>query len=70
MQAIRLTRYDPAARIGVAATYRIGRDLDVGLAVSVDCLLDRQSYQAGSNQVLVIPRLQTLFGAIATLRVL
>jgi len=70
MQPIHVTRYDPAARVGVAATYRIGNDLDVGLAVSVDCLLDRQRYQAGDQQVLVIPRLQTLVGVIATLRVL
>jgi hypothetical protein len=70
MQPIRATRFDPAARIGGTATYRLNGNLEVGLAVSVDCLLDRQHYVAGDQQVLVIPRLQTMIGAIATLRVL
>jgi len=70
METVRTTQFDVAARAGVAATYTIGQNLDVGLAVSVDVLLQRQRYAAGDEEVLVIPRLQTLIGAIATLRVL
>ncbi len=69
-QAIHDTQIDPAARVGAAATYRVGRDLDVGIGVTVDVLLDRQHYLAGTVQVLMIPRVQALIGVIATFRVL
>lgn len=70
MEKVRTTQFDVAARVGAAATYTLGQNLDVGLAISIDILLDRQRYAAGNAEVLVIPRLQTMIGAIATLRVL
>lgn len=69
-QPIHDRRFDVAARAGVVATYRLGRDLDVGLGVTFDLLLSRQNYQAGSMQVLVIPRFQALIGALVSFRVL
>lgn len=69
-QALHGTRVDPAARAGVAATYRLAGGLDVGVAVSVDCLLQRQRYEVLDQEVLEIPRFQTLIGAIATFQVL
>jgi len=69
-QALHGTRVDPAARAGVAATYRLAGGLDVGLAISVDCLIQRQRYEVLDEEVLEIPRFQTLIGAIATFQVL
>ncbi len=69
-QAIHDTRIDVGARVGVVASYRVGRDLDVGFGASVDLLLDRQHYQAGEIHVLVVPRLQALVGILGSFRVL
>jgi hypothetical protein len=70
MEPIRSTRIDPAARLGVAATYEVNPNLDIGVTMSVDCLVSRQRYETGAAEILVIPRLQAMFGAIVTLRVL
>ncbi len=69
-QPIRDRQFDVAWRVGAGLTYRLGRDLDVGLGVSLDILLDRQHYEAGNVQVLIVPRLQALVGALVTFRVL
>jgi hypothetical protein len=69
-QALHGTRVDPAARTGIAATYRLAGGLDVGIAISVDLLLLRQRYEVLDQEVLEIPRFQALLGAIATFQVL
>ena len=69
-QPIRDRELDLAVRLGGGIAYRLGRDLDVGLGASVDFLLDRQHYEAGDVQVLVVPRIQALVGAQVTFRVL
>lgn len=69
-QPIHDTRADLAARLGVVANYRVGRDLEVGLGATVDFLFDRPHYEAANVQVLVVPRLQALVGLIGTFRVL
>jgi hypothetical protein len=69
-QPIRDRQFDLAWRGGGALTYRLGRDLDVGIGVTVDILLNRQHYEAGDVQVLIVPRLQALIGALVTFRVL
>ncbi len=69
-QALRGTREDPALRAGAAATYRLAGGLDLGVAISVDLLLDRQRYDVLDQEVLEIPRFQTLIGAIATFQIL
>jgi hypothetical protein len=69
-QPIRDRQFDVAWRVGGGLTYRLGRDLDVGLGVTVDLLLNRQHYEAGDVQVLIVPRLQALIGALVTFRVL
>jgi hypothetical protein len=69
-QPIRDRQFDLAWRVGGGLTYRLGRDLDVGLGVTVDLLLNRQHYEAGDVQVLIVPRLQALIGALVTFRVL
>jgi len=69
-QPIRDRQFDVAWRVGGGLTYRLGRDLDVGLGVTVDVLLNRQHYEAGDVEVLIVPRLQALIGALVTFRVL
>lgn len=69
-QPIRDRQFDLAWRAGGALTYRLGRDLDVGLGVTIDLLLNRPRYEAGDVQVLIVPRLQGLIGALVTFRVL
>jgi hypothetical protein len=61
-------RYNPAIRLGVSATYGLPRGLEVGLAVSADCLLQRQRYEVASEEILVIPRLQIVTGVLVGLR--
>jgi hypothetical protein len=69
-QPIHDRQFDLAARVGVAAMYRVGRDLDVGVGITTDFLLDRQDYKAATMQVLVVPRLQAMVGVLASFRVL
>ena len=69
-QPLHGTRMDPAARIGAAAMYRLASGLDLGVAISIDALLQRQRYVVGETEVLEIPRFQSLIGVIATFRVL
>jgi len=69
-QPIHDRQFDLAARGGVAAMYRVGRDLDVGIGITADVLLDRQDYKAASMQVLIVPRLQAMIGLLASFRVL
>lgn len=61
-------RYDPGLRLGVTAGYALPAGLEVGLAVSADCLLQRQKYEAASEEILVVPRLQVVTGIVVGLR--
>jgi hypothetical protein len=61
-------RYDPAVRLGVTAGYALALGLDVGVAVSADFLLVRQKYEAVSEEILVVPRLQVVTGIVVGLR--
>ena len=61
-------RYDPAGRVAITGTYALPRGLDVGLAVSADCLLRRPRYAAGTEEILLVPRVQVTVAAIVGLR--
>jgi hypothetical protein len=61
-------RYDPALRLGVTASYALPHHVDVGVAVSADALLRRQRYEAASEQILIVPRLQIVAGVIVGFR--
>jgi hypothetical protein len=61
-------RWNPAVRVGVSGSYALPRGIDAGLAVSADCLLRRQRYEAGTEEILVIPRLQILTGIYLGMR--
>jgi hypothetical protein len=65
---LRSRRYDPAVRLGVTAAYALPHDLEIGLAVSADLLLRRQRYEAGTEEILVVPRLQIHSGIIVGIR--
>ena len=63
-------RFDPAARLGITATYAIGATMGLGVAVSSDLMLRRQAYAAGDETALVVPRLQVAAGVVFTARIL
>jgi hypothetical protein len=60
-------RYDPALRSGLTLGYELPA-FDVGLAVSADCLLRRQRYEAASEEILVVPRVQAMAGLVIGIR--
>ncbi len=64
------TRVDAAAMGEVEAGYALDPTVDVGIAVSGACLLDRQRFLSGSSEVLVIPRFQLAAGLAITMRFL
>ncbi|MGE5184563.1 MAG: hypothetical protein ACM31C_20975 [Acidobacteriota bacterium] len=64
------TSVDPALRLGADAVYEVDPELSFGFAVSADTLLARQIFEAGSDRVLAVSRVQLVAGIIATLRIL
>lgn len=62
-------RFDPAARIGVAASLAMRPTLGLGVGVSADCLLRRQTYEAGAEQVLAVPLVQLSAAIVFTARI-
>lgn len=60
--------YDPALRLGATAHYSLPRGIEIGLAVSGDCLLRRQRYEVGNEEILTIPRIQVLTRLIVGIR--
>lgn len=69
-QTIENRRFDPAIRAGVAATYELGPTIAVGVEVSSDWLVRRQTYEAGAEEVVTIPRIQVAAGLVLTARIL
>ncbi|HUS31343.1 MAG TPA: hypothetical protein VMZ53_22685, partial [Kofleriaceae bacterium] len=61
-------RFDPAVRVGLAALRDLPRGLEVGLDVSADCLLLRQKYEAGNEQILAVPRVQLVTSVVIGIR--
>jgi hypothetical protein len=57
-------RYDPAAHLGITTTVELPYALELGLGVSVDCLLRRQRYEAGSERILIVPRVQLMMAGL------
>jgi hypothetical protein len=66
--AVESRSYNPAIRVGATGLYSLPRNVDVGFAVSVDCLLVRQRYEAGTQEFLTIPRMQVLTHFIVGVR--
>jgi hypothetical protein len=61
-------RYDPAARIGITTSVALPYALELGLGVSADCLLRRQRYEAGTERILIVPRVQLMMAGFAAVR--
>jgi len=61
-------RYNAAAHTGITTTVELPYALDVGLGVSADVLLQRQRYEAGSEQILIVPRIQLLMAGFVAVR--
>jgi hypothetical protein len=68
--AVRARDFDPAVRAGATVGYPVHPALTVGLDVSVDTLLRRQSYDVGAETVLAVPILQVSLGLVVTARIL
>lgn len=61
-------RFDPAVRVGLAAVHDLAHGLEVGLDVSADCLLVRQKYEAGNQEILAVPRVQIVAALVIGIR--
>jgi len=61
-------RYNAAAHTGITITVELPYALDVGLGVSADVLLQRQRYEAGSERILIVPRLQLMMAGFVAVR--
>lgn len=61
-------RFDAAAHIGITTTVELPYALEPGFSVSADCLLQRQRYEAGSEQILIVPRLQLMMAGFVAVR--
>ena len=61
---------DPAVRLGFAGTYALRKEVDLGLGISIDTLLRRQMFDAGSDRILIISRLQLVAGAFVAVQIL
>ena len=61
-------RYDAAAHTGITTTVELPYALDVGLGVSADVLLQRQRYEAGSERILIVPRVQLMMAGFVAVR--
>ena len=68
--AVSARDFDPAVRAGATIDFRLHRAITVGLDVSVDTLLRRQSYDVGAETVLEVPILQGSLGLVVTARIL
>jgi hypothetical protein len=55
-------RYDPALRAGGTALFRLRRDIDIGIGLSVDGLLRRQDYSLDGAALLALPVVQLTVG--------
>ena len=64
------TAVDPALRFGASGVYSLSREVGIGLGVSTDTLLRRQMYDAGSDRILIISRLQVVAGAFVSVQIL
>lgn len=61
-------RYDAAAHIGITTTVELPYALEPGLGVSADVLLQRQRYEAGSERILIVPRVQLMMAGFVAVR--
>lgn len=61
-------RYDAAAHIGITTTVQLPYALEPGLGVSADLLLQRQRYEAGSERILIVPRVQLMMAGFVAVR--
>lgn len=68
--AVSTVRIDPAMRVGFVASYELGLRFDIGVMMSADALLRRQRYASGSDELLLVPRLQMSTGISVAVRFL
>lgn len=70
-EQLSVLRINPALRVGLVASYALGRALDAGIVMSSDGLLRRQRYESSAEEeILVVPRIQATASVVLTLRLL
>ena len=65
-----VTRYDPAVRAGCFVGYALDPSVDVGVAATLDYLVDRQRFEVQAAEFLTTPRVELSTTLVLTLRVL
>jgi hypothetical protein len=63
-------RLDPAARIGVAGSVALNPTIGLGISMSADWLLRRQTYETTTTTILTVPVIQVGFGVVLIARIL
>ena len=61
-------RYDPALGISTLVGITLPHRLELGASVTADCLLRRQRYAAGTEQILDVPRIQAMIAILIGIR--
>jgi len=61
-------RYDPALQLSTLVGIALPHRIELGLAVSADCLLRRQRYAAGTEEILDVPRIQGMMAILFGVR--
>ncbi len=61
-------RYNPALQISTVVGIALPHHIELGLAVAADCLLRRQRYEAGTQQILDVPRIQAMMAILIGVR--
>lgn len=61
-------RYNPALVLGTSVGIALPHRVEVGLALSADCLLRRQRYAVGNEEVLAVQRIQATAGILVGIR--
>lgn len=69
-EVVRDRRYDPAMRLGLGLSYSVKPSIGLGVAVSSDWLLRRQTYEVGPDEVLTVPLAQFGAGIVLSARIL
>jgi hypothetical protein len=69
-EPVRDRRIDPALRIGALASYLFNSSIALGVGVSADWLLRRQTYEVGPDEVVTVPIIQLAVGLVLSARIL
>jgi hypothetical protein len=61
-------RYNPALQLSTLVGVALPHQIELGLAISADCLLRRQRYEVGTERLLDVSRIQAMLGILVGIR--